>query len=73
MVEQSAILIARNDLPVHNLQEFIAYAKANHAGMQYGSAGIGSFSQLVCELLHSSISVASRTSRFVAQSWLCRK
>jgi len=58
IVEQSAILIARNDLPVHNLQEFIAYAKANHAGMQYGSAGIGSFSQLVCELLHSSIGVS---------------
>ena len=59
IVEQSAILIARNDLPVHNLQEFIAYAKANHAGMQYGSAGIGSFSQLVCELLHSSIGVSA--------------
>jgi tripartite-type tricarboxylate transporter receptor subunit TctC len=58
IVEQSAILIARKDLPVHNLQEFIAYAKANHAGIQYGSAGIGSFSQLVCELLHSSIGVS---------------
>ena len=58
IVEQSAILIARKDLPVHNLQEFIAYAKANQAGMQYGSAGIGSFSQLVCELLHSSIGVS---------------
>ena len=58
IVEQSAILIARKELPVHNLQEFIAYAAANHAGMQYGSAGIGSFSQLVCELLHSSIGVS---------------
>ena len=59
IVEQSVALVVRKDLPVGNLQEFIAYAKANHAGMQYGSAGIGSFSQLVCELLHSTIGVST--------------
>jgi len=58
IVEQSVALIVRKDLPVGNLREFIAYAKANHAGMQYGSAGLGSFSQLVCELLHSAIGVS---------------
>src|SRR5438477_11551149 len=42
MVEQPLVLVARNDLPAGNLQEFIAYAKANQAKMQYGSAGVGS-------------------------------
>src|SRR5947209_13418254 len=28
MVEQPLVLVARNDLPIANLQEFIAYAKA---------------------------------------------
>ena len=36
------ILLARKDLPVSNLQEFIAYAKANQDKMQFGSAGVGS-------------------------------
>ena len=36
------VLVARNDLPVTTLPEFVAYAKANRANMQYGSAGVGS-------------------------------
>jgi len=59
IVEQPVVLVVRKDLPVGNLREFIAYAKANHAGMQFGSAGIGSFSQLVAELLHSAIGVST--------------
>jgi len=31
VVEQPIVLIARNDFPANNLQEFIAYAKANAA------------------------------------------
>jgi tripartite-type tricarboxylate transporter receptor subunit TctC len=30
------------DLPVGNLKEFVTYAKANQAKMQYSSAGAGS-------------------------------
>lgn len=45
------ILIARKDLPVNNLQEFMAYAKANHAKMQFGSAGVGAGTHLPCVLL----------------------
>src|SRR3984893_11407832 len=37
--EVPIVLITRKDLPVNNLQEFGAYAKANQAKMQYGSAG----------------------------------
>src|SRR5205807_7924740 len=37
--EQPIVLIARRDYPANNLQDFIAYAKANQTKMQYGSAG----------------------------------
>jgi tripartite-type tricarboxylate transporter receptor subunit TctC len=51
------VLIARKDLPVGGLQEFIAYAKANHAKMQYGSGGSGSATHLACVLLNAAIGV----------------
>ena len=50
-------LIARKDLPVNNLQEFIAYAKANQSKMQFGSAGAGSATHLGCVLLNYIIGV----------------
>src|SRR5262249_16824949 len=36
------VLIARKDLPANNLQEFIAYLKANQDKISYGSAAAGS-------------------------------
>jgi Tripartite tricarboxylate transporter family receptor len=39
IAEVPIVLIARKDLPVSNLAEFVAYAKANQSKMQYGSAG----------------------------------
>ena len=57
MVEQPFLLVARNDLPAGNLTEFIAYAKANQAKMQYGSAGPASGSNLTCTYLNSAIGV----------------
>ena len=36
------ILIARADLPFNDLQELVAYARANPGKMSYGSAGHGS-------------------------------
>ena len=36
------LLITRKDLPVNSMQEFVAYAKANHKQMQFGSSGVGS-------------------------------
>jgi tripartite-type tricarboxylate transporter receptor subunit TctC len=50
--ESPRILLARKDLPVSNLQEFIAYAKANQASMQFGSAGVGSGTHLPCVLFN---------------------
>ena len=51
------VLIARKDLPVNNLQEFIAYVKANQDKMTYGSAGAGSATHLGCALLNAAIGV----------------
>jgi tripartite-type tricarboxylate transporter receptor subunit TctC len=58
MVAQSFfVLITRKDLPAATLPEFIAYAKANHARMQYASAGVGSTSHMMCVLLDAVIGV----------------
>jgi tripartite-type tricarboxylate transporter receptor subunit TctC len=53
--ESPRILVARKDLPVSNLQEFVAYARANHAKMQFGSAGVGAGTHLPCVLLNNAI------------------
>jgi tripartite-type tricarboxylate transporter receptor subunit TctC len=50
VTESPRILIGRKDLPVNNLKEFVEYAKANQAKMQYGSAGVGSGTHLPCAL-----------------------
>src|SRR6516225_9378166 len=52
IAEVPIVLIARKDLPVNNLSEFIAYAKANQSKMQFGSAGAGSATHLGCVLLN---------------------
>ena len=49
--DSARVLIARKDFPANNLNEFIAYAKANQATMQYGSAGAGSGSHTCAILL----------------------
>jgi tripartite-type tricarboxylate transporter receptor subunit TctC len=55
--ESPRILVVRKDLPVNNLEEFIAYAKANQSKMQYGSAGVGSGTHLPCALLNMEMGV----------------
>ena len=49
------VLIVRKDLPVNNLKEFVAYAKANDAKMQFGSAGAGSATHLGCVVLNTAM------------------
>jgi tripartite-type tricarboxylate transporter receptor subunit TctC len=56
MVAQSYyVLIARKDLPAATLPEFIAYAKANQAKMQFASAGAGSTTHMACVLLNAAM------------------
>jgi tripartite-type tricarboxylate transporter receptor subunit TctC len=57
IAEVPIVLITRKDLPVNNLKEFIAYAKANQTTMQFGSAGAGSATHLGCVLLNYLIGV----------------
>jgi tripartite-type tricarboxylate transporter receptor subunit TctC len=49
VIETPLVLMARKDMPVSGLADFIAYAKANPTA--YGSAGVGSATHLGCELL----------------------
>ena len=45
-------LVARKDLPVNNLKEFIAYTREHQEHMQFGSAGTGSATHLGCLLMN---------------------
>src|SRR5262245_5505170 len=53
--ETPIALTVRKDLPVNNLQEFIAYAKANEGNMSFGSAGPGSATHLGCVMLNMAL------------------
>ena len=57
IAETPIALITRKDLPVNNLKEFVTYAKANQARMQYGSAGAGSATHLGCVVLNYVIGI----------------
>jgi len=52
IAEVPIVLITRKDLPVKNLQEFVAYAKENQATMHFGSGGAGAASHLGCVVLN---------------------
>src|SRR4051794_24157209 len=57
LVDLPMMLLTRTSLPPDNLQEFVAYAKANQAKMQYGSAGTGAPTHLACALFNAAIGV----------------
>jgi tripartite-type tricarboxylate transporter receptor subunit TctC len=52
VAEQPLILTVREGIPAGTLRDFVAYAKANQAKMQYGSPGTGSGSHLACALFN---------------------
>ena len=47
------MLVINKELPANNLQEFIAYAKANKGKLNFGSAGAGSATHLGCVLFNA--------------------
>jgi tripartite-type tricarboxylate transporter receptor subunit TctC len=58
IAEQPILLVARKDLPANNVREFIAYAKANAAKMQFGSVGAGSANHLACALVNAKAGIS---------------
>ena len=57
IAEAPIVMVARHDLPVGNLKEFIAYARANKSKLQYSSPGTGSAPHLACVLLNAAIGI----------------
>lgn len=57
IAQTSMVLIVRKGIPVSTLPEFISFAKANSAKMQYASAGAGTITHLACVLLNGRMSV----------------
>jgi tripartite-type tricarboxylate transporter receptor subunit TctC len=53
--DSARVVIARKDLPANTLAEFVAYAKANQAKMQFGSAGAGSGMHVCAVLLNAAM------------------
>jgi len=56
LADSARILITRKDLPANTLPEFITYAKAHQAKMQYASAGAGSGMHICAVLLNMAMS-----------------
>jgi tripartite-type tricarboxylate transporter receptor subunit TctC len=50
--DSARVLIARSNFPANTFPEFVAYAKAHHDTMQYGSAGAGSGTHVCAVLLN---------------------
>jgi len=57
IAEVPLVLVTNKELPANNLQEFIAYAKANKGKLNFGSAGTGSATHLGCVLLNSTAGI----------------
>ena len=53
--DSARVLIVRPNFPGNTLAEFVAYAKANQAKMQYGSAGAGSGIHVCSVLLNGAM------------------
>ncbi len=51
------LLVGRNQLPANNLQEFIAYLKANEKTVTEGHGGVGSISHVACTYFHSLVKI----------------
>ena len=49
------VLAGRKDLPVKDMQEFVAYTKKNQSKMSYGTGGTGSAPHLGCMLLNHTL------------------
>jgi tripartite-type tricarboxylate transporter receptor subunit TctC len=53
--DSARVLVTRKDFPANTLSDFVAYAKANQAKLQYGSAGAGSGMHVCAVLLDAAM------------------
>jgi tripartite-type tricarboxylate transporter receptor subunit TctC len=51
------LVSAKNDLPVKDFREFVAYVKANAGKLNYGTGGVGATSHLTCLFLDTLLDV----------------
>lgn len=51
------VIVARKDFPANDLQQFVAYLKANTATLNVAHAGVGSVSHVSGELLNSILNI----------------
>jgi tripartite-type tricarboxylate transporter receptor subunit TctC len=51
------LLVGRPQLPASNLQDFVAYLRANEKTVTEGHAGMGSISHVACTYLHSLLGI----------------
>jgi len=58
--EVPCVLVVNPDLPIHSLDQFVAFAKANPDKLTYGSAGVGASTHLVGELFQQAANVKLR-------------
>ena len=73
LTDESLVLVARNDFPADNLQQFIAYTKANQEKLHYSSSGAGgSITLHACSSILRSVSKL-RTFRFATSCKACKK
>ena len=57
LISTALVFAVHPSVPAHNLQELIAYARANQAAMHYGSGGIGSPNHLACALFNAAVGI----------------
>jgi tripartite-type tricarboxylate transporter receptor subunit TctC len=57
VAEVPLLLVTRKDFPAGNLQEFIAFGKANPGTLKFGSAGAGSAIHLGCVLFNAAAGI----------------
>jgi tripartite-type tricarboxylate transporter receptor subunit TctC len=57
LTDESLVLVSRPDFPADNLQQFIAYLKANQAKLRFASSGVGGSNHLACMLFNATVGV----------------